>query len=274
MPAILAGLSRLIPARAGNTPRALPKFSLTPAHPRSRGEHSCAHDSTKKPYGSSPLARGTPHDPYFWESDQRLIPARAGNTAILAGLSLIMAAHPRSRGEHRFNRLDGFLFFGSSPLARGTHLESRLLVMASRLIPARAGNTIRTHSSSTAHRAHPRSRGEHLPVNIEADTDLGSSPLARGTLKALCSSLAGSGLIPARAGNTALWAGFSIVAGAHPRSRGEHYRLDVARTVNQGSSPLARGTHLLTWGFTPYISKIESLWSQSLTPEYTINSNS
>ena len=37
-----------------------------------------------------------------------------------------------------------------------------------------------------------------------------------------------------------------------------------------GSSPLARGTHLLTWDFTPYISKIESLWSQSLTPEYTI----
>ena len=40
-----------------------------------------------------------------------------------------------------------------------------------------------------------------------------------------------------------------------------------------GSSPLARGTYLLTWGFTPYISKIESLWNQSLHPEYTINSS-
>jgi len=30
---------------------------------------------------------------------------------------------------------------------------------------------------------------------------------------------------------------------------------------------------LLTWGFTPYISKIESLWSQSLHPEYTISSH-
>ena len=46
---------------------------------------------------------------------------------------------------------------------------------------------------------------------------------------------------------------------AHPRSRGEHEDPGAFSTYEVGSSPLARGTHLLTWGFTPYISKIESL---------------
>ena len=81
------------------------------------------------------------------------------------------------------------------------------------------------------------------------------------------------GLIPARAGNTC---GFEVESdrhGAHPRSRGEHGGDRPGVLIAAGSSPLARGTHLLTWDFTPYISKIESLWSQSLTPEYTISSH-
>ena len=81
------------------------------------------------------------------------------------------------------------------------------------------------------------------------------------------------GLIPARAGNTIAYIRKPCFLEAHPRSRGEHQGKMAALDEAQGSSPLARGTHLLTWDFTPYISKIESLWNQSLHPEYTISSH-
>ena len=50
---------RLIPARAGNTQRFHVSGRGTPAHPRSRGEHSVGRSRGSGHYGSSPLARGT-----------------------------------------------------------------------------------------------------------------------------------------------------------------------------------------------------------------------
>ena len=90
------------------------------AHPRSRGEHAEVIYKRFTLCGSSPLARGTSGRLFSDLEGRRLIPARAGNIAILAGLSLIMAAHPRSRGEHLQNAGAGIAEFGSSPLARGT----------------------------------------------------------------------------------------------------------------------------------------------------------
>ena len=101
----------------------------------------------------------------------------------------------------------------------------------------------------------------------------GSSPLARGTRGSARGFTADLGLIPARAGNTGGPDSTRTPSRAHPRSRGEHLSSAMGELAGWGSSPLARGTHLLTWDFTPYISKIESLWSQSLTPEYTISSH-
>ena len=93
--------------------------------------------------------------------------------------------------------------------------------------------------------AHPRSRGEHK-VRSEIDpTGTGSSPLARGTQKHNTVGFSTKGLIPARAGNTRRafhrWRGCR----AHPRSRGEHTGLPWPTLHEQGSSPLARGTHLV-----------------------------
>ena len=72
---------------------------------------------------------------------------------------------------------------------------------------------------------------------------VGSSPLARGTLMypALLEYL--DGLIPARAGNTAVRIGSFLGHRAHPRSRGEHAVMRTSPWQTRGSSPLARGTH-------------------------------
>ena len=78
----------------------------------------------------------------------------------------------------------------------------------------------RTATSSS--RAHPRSRGEHNIYVANIIKQLGSSPLARGTLLLNRLGISVQGLIPARAGNTP-----PPVPSLTPYG---------------GSSPLARGT--------------------------------
>ena len=70
----------------------------------------------------------------------------------------------------------------------------------------------------------------------------GSSPLARGTRADRDSRTDGSGLIPARAGNTQLAVADPVAKRAHPRSRGEHVVCSLDAGFLVGSSPLARGT--------------------------------
>ena len=131
-----------------------------------------------------------------------LIPARAGSTGKVSRLTIIAAAHPRSRGEHTpLARAIG-ADIGSSPLARGAltvHQHGRHLV---RLIPARAGNTHVPMTRRNSRTAHPRSRGEHCAVLVVALEAAGSSPLARGTHNIPANVGGIVWLIPARAGNT------------------------------------------------------------------------
>ena len=91
---------------------------------------------------------------------------------------------------------------GSSPLARGTHVEIFHTWPDEGLIPARAGNTGCVDGSVRSIGAHPRSRGEHARVTAVCVLPAGSSPLARGTHVYQTWGLPATGLIPARAGNT------------------------------------------------------------------------
>ena len=151
-------------------------------------------------------------------------------------------AHPRSRGEHSGLALEQCRALGSSPLARGTRGGVMRWRDTVGLIPARAGNTCFFFRRDSIFRAHPRSRGEHLPAGQEALAREGSSPLARGTLKRVAAEGLAGGLIPARAGNTLSAVGFAVHYGAHPRSRGEHTQAENSLSAPLGSSPLARGT--------------------------------
>ena len=209
------------------------------AHPRSRGEHPAAVVIENRGIGSSPLARGTSRGYPLHTVPERLIPARAGNIS----LSHIIREP----------------IIGSSPLARGTCEFAGHGGVSFRLIPARAGNILRWKVDMMFFPAHPRSRGEHVGKVRGFPSSSGSSPLARGTSIKIIGDIFVWRLIPARAGNiNSIEEGRGQLA-AHPRSRGEHAVGAVASWTYTGSSPLARGTYLLTWGFIPYISKIESL---------------
>ena len=153
----------LIPARAGNTVPVPSPHRRHGAHPRSRGEHSQSSSHLWHPWGSSPLARGTPADQILEQLPSGLIPARAGNTRTPRCRRRLSRAHPRSRGEHSLRLSACLPPLGSSPLARGTRLHRREHRCWLGLIPARAGNTICFLHQSGISRAHPRSRGEHAP---------------------------------------------------------------------------------------------------------------
>ena len=192
--------------------------------------------------GSSPLARGTLLFHHLVDSVHGLIPARAGNTGLQPGCDRALWAHPRSRGEHRYSSVKTPRPGGSSPLARGTRRKESTGDDGDGLIPARAGNTVTVSGRPAMSWAHPRSRGEHR-ISVEwSHFRVGSSPLARGTPVDAFTAACGSGLIPARAGNTSGYALPGGVSRAHPRSRGEHLAIFPLMSVALGSSPLARGT--------------------------------
>ena len=70
------------------------------------------------------------------------------------------------------------------------------------LIPAHAGKTSSAAISTVIPTAHPRSRGENLPLKRRACRSAGSSPLTRGKQGHAPCLRDISGLIPAHAGKT------------------------------------------------------------------------
>ena len=219
---------RFIPARAGNTVANVLASLCMAVHPRSRGEHVGMHSTLYSPRGSSPLARGTLKVDGEEKDATRFIPARAGNTGIT------------------FRALP--LAFGSSPLARGTRWPPRTGRAGRRFIPARAGNTQAEDRARRPMPVHPRSRGEHYGGRGSGKSHFGSSPLARGTPLVIVVPAIIARFIPARAGNTRCHCRRRPPRPVHPRSRGEHSQGPTGVGCADGSSPLARGTPVLTGG--------------------------
>ena len=151
----------IIPALAGNTPPHLAQPPHPGDHPRSRGEYNILAPNGETGIGSSPLSRGIPPGHPRRGRIRRIIPALAGNTSSRPSTFPPAPDHPRSRGEYQGVEGDQPLGGGSSPLSRGIPRAASTMVAAVGIIPALAGNTIRTGSSVNGRRDHPRSRGEY-----------------------------------------------------------------------------------------------------------------
>ena len=115
------------------------------------------------------------------------------------------------------------------------------LLVAVRIIPARAGFTSGVSSGDAAKRDHPRSRGVYMNEIEEITWETGSSPLARGLLHSRSAPTLIPGIIPARAGFTMGVVGSLGGVEDHPRSRGVYTCAWSSTCFFSGSSPLARG---------------------------------
>ena len=112
-----------------------------------------------------------------------------------------------------------------------------------RIIPARAGFTLRVRRRQERLGDHPRSRGVYSCASRISPRTPGSSPLARGLLPAVNTAPNPLRIIPARAGFTTPTRSRSSRATDHPRSRGVYLNASVIAAHARGSSPLARGLH-------------------------------
>ena len=173
-------LDRIIPARAGFTPRWSTSTSPPPDHPRSRGVYLIRGAGERVIRGSSPLARGLPAAGIRHEYHGRIIPARAGFTARQSRAACSATDHPRSRGVYEISCTAPRSKRGSSPLARGLPDEITEPTTFSGIIPARAGFTYYTRSVPPSGPDHPRSRGVYGWHDCDPVSEGGSSPLARG----------------------------------------------------------------------------------------------
>ena len=136
--------------------------------------------------------------------------------------------HPRSRGVYAATCGVGHPVHGSSPLARGLLIAELQEMFMGRIIPARAGFTPRRSRARTTMQDHPRSRGVYFPWGRARRSGPGSSPLARGLHFILLCLAADAGIIPARAGFTAVdWDGECASDGSSPLARGLRYPGDA-----------------------------------------------
>ena len=152
--------------------------------------------------GSSPLSRGIPLPGSTGLLCRGIIPALAGNTALISRRACTSRDHPRSRGEYAVVFPCSFCWLGSSPLSRGIHRCGHRSFWRPRIIPALAGNTAWAACRLASHTDHPRSRGEYTSTRLSGVGSSGSSPLSRGIPVTLLPALVLGGIIPALAGNT------------------------------------------------------------------------
>ena len=232
---------RIIPARAGFTPRPGHHVPAQRDHPRSRGVYSPHDLHVECPEGSSPLARGLRSVVDEHRAQNRIIPARAGFTMCGSAATAPSPDHPRSRGVYRVHVPDTVASDGSSPLARGLRPPACASEPRPGIIPARAGFTSTSRWVRGACRDHPRSRGVYSSTSADARNRAGSSPLARGLQGPNWIRAVTRGIIPARAGFTRGASRLCRRGRDHPRSRGVYPTGRPSSGTTTGSSPLARG---------------------------------
>ena len=257
---------RIIPARAGFTPRRRRVRAIRSDHPRSRGVYYRSLAIRRAYRGSSPLARGLHvicSGPTPFEVDHPrsrgvycgLIfrslglpgssPLARGLLSPGGGLDCSGLDHPRSRGVYCNDADHDAGGCGSSPLARGLLVAGSILVPSSGIIPARAGFTQDCWDRGYCRRDHPRSRGVYRYDPSHIIITYGSSPLARGLRVARSNDVEYGGIIPARAGFTRVLRSCHALPRDHPRSRGVYPCRAAVLLPMAGSSPLARGLRKL-----------------------------
>ena len=178
-----------------------------------------------------------------------LTPACAGSTPAQGACSARSGTHPRLRGEHPAASSAAVTVRDSPPLARGAPRDALPDERQVGLTPACAGSTGHEHAGAGAVRTHPRLRGEHMNRDWHTLTVTDSPPLARGAPSRRAHRDRLVGLTPACAGSTHPTIERRVVAGTHPRLRGEHCSVTWSAGTWWDSPPLARGAPLARQSF-------------------------
>ena len=193
---------RIIPAHAGQTLSTSGQFSVPTDHPRACGANvGKIFDWVHSP-GSSPRMRGKPVTLSSVVGGFRIIPAHAGQTTKQNSRNISTQDHPRACGANILGGATGLHARGSSPRMRGKHMRVLHPQLASRIIPAHAGQTADSQTEYAVYADHPRACGANRRYVC------GEGGLTR--------------IIPAHAGQTTVVVTIVIyLRGSSPRMRGK-----------------------------------------------------
>ena len=172
--------ARIIPAHAGQTRRSRWRCCRCPDHPRACGANfsNALHCSSGD--GSSPRMRGKLMTKNNVLTEERIIPAHAGQTDASLVTLRRHPDHPRACGANLTSAFRGNINVGSSPRMRGKLLHRRTPVEIFRIIPAHAGQTLVNCIGRTNVSDHPRACGANSSVVSSSICFSGSSPRMRG----------------------------------------------------------------------------------------------
>ena len=173
---------RIIPARAGQTSGWRGSRRFRPDHPRACGANDAMLRLISRPLGSSPRVRGKHHRYARLRVHERIIPARAGQTSQPLRPLGFRPDHPRACGANICSPLATASSAGSSPRVRGKPGDAGHRLGDGRIIPARAGQTIRPSPMTVRPQDHPRACGANLAHAFGNLFAIGSSPRVRGKL--------------------------------------------------------------------------------------------
>ena len=153
-----------------------------PVQPRLRGELRSFVVPRIGETGSTPLARGTLRLILAKNHVHRFNPACAGNSRQRRSCSSVGTVQPRLRGELLPLFTSKSKSRGSTPLARGTPGFYVADFEVFRFNPACAGNSVCQPAVPRSPSVQPRLRGELQYDLALLCAEVGSTPLARGTL--------------------------------------------------------------------------------------------
>ena len=235
------GVSRIIPAHAGQTQSRQSQRPEHADHPRACGANRNTRIPTASAAGSSPRMRGKLGDPGGGVAGVRIIPAHAGQTSPATRPAGRAPDHPRACGANTLRRWVMPSRSGSSPRMRGKQRTGHRVQAARRIIPAHAGQTKPAWHRSLMPSDHPRACGANSGQPQTGGDDFGSSPRMRGKPAARSRRVMRVRIIPAHAGQTSAAARAGWSRPDHPRACGANVLTLHLHHAASGSSPRMRG---------------------------------
>ena len=198
----IAGVCRITPACAGNSPQGDLSKITEMDHPRVCGEQTLRSTPQKRSVGSPPRVRGTDEAAEKAQIVRRITPACAGNRYLEDMQNESNADHPRVCGEQSNISLQPGKQAGSPPRVRGTDSGAYCKHKFSRITPACAGNSTLDINPDVVCEDHPRVCGEQLVIAALGAMVVGSPPRVRGTEISVNPNANCCWITPACAGNS------------------------------------------------------------------------
>ena len=230
-----------IPAGAGETAIKEAKASTSRAYPRGCGGDFRSRESYPRSAGLSPRVRGRPLSRLVGRVRRGPIPAGAGETRARRLVHGRIWAYPRGCGGDVKENDGNGLAQGLSPRVRGRQAGEVVSQVALGPIPAGAGETVITSSTSKTTGAYPRGCGGDAFLSRGDSFERGLSPRVRGRQLAHGLSHPLLGPIPAGAGETFDHRASSARRRAYPRGCGGDDESPDAANLLEGLSPRVRG---------------------------------